>query len=1238
MTLVAGILLALVAPIAHAADPQPVDVKTPVTLTMTSEGGTSGLLVSTGVGASKQEHPAQNVRIVLPASTYTREDLPEQTGPGYAGYIRYSARGLDEADASSLRFDKVRGPSDDASLAVYGQTEEGDNQQILTKDGKPVTIVEEGAVLTLSAQEASSVWLFSASGDYEVDLSPVTGEGDTITLRFHVEKSADEGADPGDADTDDEDSDAEEPAEPNGDAGSSGLYIAPSNGIRRLSDGHVDAFYLYNNRDDMRLLVKDDSSGNVLRRPEDVVFVIQSFTYETGLDFGGTVPETAGYTTAGSRKASFSPGWTLNSTSGNGYQTTKVEFTEVSGPGKIVLGSRTIDNTFFSYLDDGRPYVETGTKVKIDSHKHPTWFFTRAGTYTMKARLVGTDPDGTTGYSPEVTYTWEVEHNDQDPNPAGPADSPSAPAPPDTPGDTPDGRGGKPGATPGDKPVPPSTGPVLPKPEPPTETKKVVLDSGHIDLFNVTPVDGKMVLAVKEDTPTREAIHKPSDVVIKVSDRALMDLPGDYASNLAPRGYFLDKNGDKGLPYPGWDTVALRQMLCPKAPQSCPPIDIKFLSVSGPGSAFLFDNAGSSPTQILRDADQALTYKIGPGTFIHQEEPGHQHAHWLFTDPGVYSMTVRVSEGEKLLGRSGLAAPATSNTETFTWVVGDNTPLPPGFGTDSSSDSKPGADKPGSAGDNTNDDNTGKAPKGEPEKPKDTGKQRFSAGHFDLFNVVADKGKILLNAKEDTTGTPKTHRPENLILEVTEASKANLPDNLHQNLAPSGYYLPESVKNTSKMLWPGWDTNGVRPDFGAVDIKFLNVTAPEGGKAYLFKDIVFQGLSPVLASKSYELASGEMIHQDTPGHVHASWLFTAPGEYTMTVQAEATPVNGGPKVSSQPATYTWVVGGQGPAESDKDDADAKKEKDAAADSDGKKDQSTNTQQPGGTASEAGSAPTGNAGAKPTTAAAGRAGSAAAAQCFPTKTEGSGEETLLPRVKDDRTVPAQWVDPAGLAFAVGDASKVTTNQAAGSIPSGTTVWMIGSAQKSGIPWLGANTQSPSYLERVSGPMTMSVTSFSGPGTMEVFTSGTLGMAVGDHWFSGNGGQGSGSVSIPANTHVHPNWVFTKAGTYTVGITMSATTKDGKELSGSTTLTFNVGSGDGVTDGHFDLGPEVGAAGSSIVWKTKDGKPCVPTAADLLAAGMDPSLASTGANDVWLVLTGACLLALVGFASLRIKRTI
>jgi len=120
-----------------------------------------------------------------------------------------------------------------------------------------------------------------------------------------------------------------------------------------------------------------------------------------------------------------------------------------------------------------------------------------------------------------------------------------------------------------------------------------------------------------------------------------------------------------------------------------------------------------------------------------------------------------------------------------------------------------------------------------------------------------------------------------------------------------------------------------------------------------------------------------------------------------------------------------------------------------------------------------------------------------------------------------------------------------------------VWSIGQTQQPGIPWLGWNTQHPSVLSGISGPVTLTLSSVDGPGDLAVYMSGVFG-GIGERVFDTVGGPRS--TSVPLNTHAHGNWTFTAPGVYAVTITESATTTAGQKVSASATLRFFVGSGD------------------------------------------------------------------------------
>ena len=218
-------------------------------------------------------------------------------------------------------------------------------------------------------------------------------------------------------------------------------------------------------------------------------------------------------------------------------------------------------------------------------------------------------------------------------------------------------------------------------------------------------------------------------------------------------------------------------------------------------------------------------------------------------------------------------------------------------------------------------------------------------------------------------------------------------------------------------------------------------------------------------------------------------------------------------------------------------------------------------------------------------------------------------TLVARVKDDRSQPAQWVDPSSLTFALGDAARITAPADLGFVATpGSSVWLIPSTQIAGVPWLGLNSQRDEIVTGTTGPVQFTLDAVEGPGRVAVFNAGALGSGVGEHVFDG---PGTG-YTLGANTHAHQNWVFTAPGTYTLTITMRVT-PNGAALAGS-----GFGSGGDLT-ATGATGPSGRPMVSQVVGRTASGKEC------------DLSLATTGADTIpltvvsltWALTGAACV---------------
>lgn len=481
----------------------------------------------------------------------------------------------------------------------------------------------------------------------------------------------------------------------------------------------------------------------------------------------------------------------------------------------------------------------------------------------------------------------------------------------------------------------------------------------------------------------------------------------------------------------------------------------------------------------------------------------------------------------------------------------------------------------------------------------------LNQGHIDAFHVTSSgKGNLKLDLTEDATGSHVAHDPNNVTLEVGAHAYEPRTAEVAEVGVPT-YFLPQT--QAQDLIWPGWDTQGVAPHYQGVKINFNRVCGP--GRVFMWSQAFGGGATPLL-SDGVEVKSGNSINQANPSHVHANWGFERPGRYSMQVQATAD------GAESEVKTYTWVVG--------------KSEQDSNAD-----EPAEGATPCGGEGTDAGSGASGKgkagmAGkstfASSTSSSTGSAGTQGSATCK------KGEPALRPQIKDDRQQPPKWTSPSALNFGLGSGAKTNLPQALGPVGAG-TAWMIGATQSNGVPWVGVNTMHPDLLANTQGDVTFKLTSFSGPGSMYVFEQGNLGQVVGKEWFKASGGNASGAHVVPRNSHVHPNWVFSKPGTYKVGITQTATTKQGKKISAPATLTFTVGGSGNANSGHFDFGASVTTDGDCASGAA-DGSGAAGAGGSAAggdagaASGADGSLADTGSTSAMLALAiaGAGLIAL------------
>ena len=483
-------------------------------------------------------------------------------------------------------------------------------------------------------------------------------------------------------------------------------------------------------------------------------------------------------------------------------------------------------------------------------------------------------------------------------------------------------------------------------------------------------------------------------------------------------------------------------------------------------------------------------------------------------------------------------------------------------------------------------------------------------GHIDLFYMTLDDlGLPVLKVMEDVTGSGVQHEAEELRLIVPSSA---LTHSLPQDIVAggSGYFLPQTQDPT--LPWPGWDVLSLAPA-GFERVEFdVSYSNPNGGRISLWTEDFLSGRSSRLRSGGFELdPHGSTIAQDYLSHTHANWVFSQAGIYELSVQARAYR-NDGSFETTRSATYLIEVGGTQGVSTPQNSAvqsggvlPPAVEESAA----GGEEESLTRDAPQRVGSERCIATRITREADEDEVSRIRSDSETPNQAITTLNVQVGSEggitdghfdlgpaiengQLVARIKDDRSVPAVWKDPASMTFALGEKAKIKAPEALNfAADAGQDVWMIPATQIRGVPWLGMNSQREEIVTETSGQVRFSLLDVQGPGNVAVFESGSLGAGIGTHVFDGAGT----SYTLPANTHAHQNWVFTEPGSYQLTIAMNVSPR-GEDLRGS---------------GSGTAGSLIAAGGTG-----EHGRPLVYAIVGRTASGQPCSLASTGAGTAEL----------------------
>ena len=165
--------------------------------------------------------------------------------------------------------------------------------------------------------------------------------------------------------------------------------------------------------------------------------------------------------------------------------------------------------------------------------------------------------------------------------------------------------------------------------------------------------------------------------------------------------------------------------------------------------------------------------------------------------------------------------------------------------------------------------------------------------------------------------------------------------------------------------------------------------------------------------------------------------------------------------------------------------------------------------------------------------------------------------LRVHVKDGSTVgTVTWREPADVDFKVTDAARVALPDAPALSflgAAGGQIHLLPQQEQPGILWIGWSTEELKPAD-ITGPVTWTLTSVTGPGPFGLFTTGSFGA----HSVIFNSTDGLPDThSVALGTHAHANWAFGKPGRYQLKFTVSATKAGGGTISDTESYTFLVG---------------------------------------------------------------------------------
>ncbi|MEU4690183.1 TIGR03773 family transporter-associated surface protein [Actinoplanes sp. NPDC023714] len=371
----------------------------------------------------------------------------------------------------------------------------------------------------------------------------------------------------------------------------------------------------------------------------------QSVRFSTSASPAGVVPDDPDFAFLGRPGT---PVWSLQDGSPfSTFDTTAID----GGPVTLELASVEGPGAFAAYRLSawGRPTLlldsdgRTSTRLPAGQRLGGVvWLFDAAGEYRVTLRAVaGTSSD-------VATYRVEVPQGDQSGEAAPEAGAPGVGLPRRA-GAT-AGDGGERGAS-----VVPKKGTVTTAQA--AASRRVIAD-GHVDMGPQLDGDA-LAVKLKDDSTTPPTWRELADVVLKVTDKALIDVPAGagyaFLGTAGDKVYLLPQSQQAGIVWPGWNTQHASVVEGTRGN-----VTWRLKEVSGPGAFKLFLTGSFGTPEVIFDSAKRLPQQLGvaPNT--------HAHGNWAFTEAGTYRLSVEMSA-------TTTAGKTVSDTKVLVLAVGDAT-------------------------------------------------------------------------------------------------------------------------------------------------------------------------------------------------------------------------------------------------------------------------------------------------------------------------------------------------------------------------------------------------------------------------------------------------------------------------------------------------------------------------------------------------------------------------------------